>query len=140
MKILVIDGQGGGLGRALVAQLLKALPDQTIMAVGTNALATSAMLRAGAHMGATGENAVIHNCRDADLILGAAGILVANAMLGEVTPAMAAAVGASPAEKVLVPTDRCRLHIAGVRPQPMETAVQEAVRLAADLAGKATSV
>ena len=91
MKILVIDGQGGGLGRALVTQLLKALPDQTIMAVGTNALATSAMLRAGAHLGATGENAVIHNCRDADLILGAARILVANAMLGEVTPAMAAA-------------------------------------------------
>lgn len=107
MKIVVVDGQGGGLGRLLVSMLKQALPGQAIIAVGANAMATSAMLRAGADAGATGENAVCYNCRDADILLGPSGIAIANAMLGEISPAMADAVQQSPARRFLLPMDQC---------------------------------
>ncbi|MDR0928770.1 MAG: DUF3842 family protein [Oscillospiraceae bacterium] len=103
MKIVVVDGQGGGIGRLLVEKLKARAPGHEVIAVGTNALATSAMLRAGADAGATGENAVRYNCRDADLILGPAGIILDDAMLGEVSPAMAEAVRQSPALVCLLP-------------------------------------
>ncbi|MBU3820415.1 MAG: DUF3842 family protein, partial [Candidatus Faecalibacterium intestinavium] len=96
-RIVVIDGQGGGLGRQLVAALAASCPNAELVAVGTNSLATSAMLKAGAARGATGENAVIVNSRSADIIVGPLGIVIADSLLGEITPAMAAAVGQSSA-------------------------------------------
>ena len=91
-KVLVIDGQGGGLGRQLVSALAAACPEAELTAVGTNSLAANAMLKAGASRAATGENAVVVNCRRADVIVGPIGIVIADALLGEITPAMAAAV------------------------------------------------
>lgn len=137
MKILVIDGQGGGLGKAIMEKLRLALPDETIIAVGTNSAATSSMLKGGATAGATGENALIHNCADADIIVGPFGIVIANAMLGEISPAMAVAVSASPAEKVLIPASRCRVHIAGVENNMLSKYIDEAVETAAQLASAA---
>lgn len=93
MKIVVIDGQGGKMGKMIVEQLKATLPQYQLIAIGTNSIATSAMLKAGADFGATGENPVIYNCTDADIIIGPLGIIVANALMGEVTPSMAVAVG-----------------------------------------------
>jgi len=129
LKILIIDGQGGGIGRAIVEALQKALPGQALLALGTNALATQAMLRAGAQEGATGENAIVWQCRDADYILGPTGLVIANALLGEISPAMALAIGSSPAQKLLIPSDRCSLHVIGLKPQSRELAVVELVTL-----------
>jgi hypothetical protein len=127
MKILVIDGQGGGLGKSIVERLKAIVPSMPVLALGTNALATAAMIRAGADAGATGENAILFNCRNADIILGATGIIVANAMLGEITPAIAVAVGESNGYKLLIPSERCNLHIIGVKNQTMDAAISEAV-------------
>ena len=114
MNILVIDGQGGGIGRQLVESIKKAFPQIEITAVGTNAVASQAMRKAGADHAATGENAVIVGCRHADLILGPVGIVIADAMWGEITPAMAAAVGQSRASRILLPMNQCSTRIAGV--------------------------
>lgn len=127
-RILVIDGQGGGLGRQLVAALAVACPEAELIAVGTNSLATSAMLKAGAARGATGENAVIVNSHRADVIVGPLGIVVADALLGEITPAMAAAVGQSSAQRVLVPVSQCDTYIAGVPDQPVSRLVAAAAQ------------
>ena len=132
MKVVVIDAQGGGVGRMLVEQLKKALPQQPVIAVGVNALATSAMLKAGADQAATGENAVRVAASDADLILAPIGLVLADAMLGEVTAAMAASVGGSRAHKILVPSARCGVTVAGVLRQPLADSVADAVRLAVD--------
>ena len=136
MKILVIDGQGGGVGRSIVAALKAAMPHMPVLALGTNVQATAAMLRAGADQGATGEGAIRYQCKSADVILGVTGILHANAMLGEITPGIAAAVSLSEAKKVLVPLDRCGLIIAGVEKQPLDSLIRKAVELAAGLAGE----
>jgi hypothetical protein len=125
-KILVIDGQGGKLGSLLVSQLKG--EGVAILAVGTNSIATSAMLKAGADIGATGENPVRVNCRDADIIVGPIGIVIADALHGEITPAMAAAVGQARAEKVLLPINRCHTHIAGVQDVPVGDLVELAVK------------
>ena len=127
MRIVVIDGQGGGLGRAVVEQARQALPDAEIIAVGTNALATQAMLKAGATAGATGENAVCHNCTRADAIVGALGIGFANAMHGEISPTMARAVADSPALKLLIPITKCNVTVVGVTERTMAQYVAEAV-------------
>ncbi len=122
MKAIVVDGQGGGLGKAVVAQLRKNLPDLEILAVGTNSIATAAMMKAGATAGATGENAVCYVCARAereDLILGAQGICLANAMLGEISPEMAAAVADSRAQKLLIPVSSCGVRILGVAEKPL---------------------
>ena len=113
MKILIVDGQGGGIGRQLV-EALKREGERDITCVGTNAIATSAMLRAGAARAATGENAVAVACREAEVIAGPVGIVIADALLGEVTPRMAAAVGQSRARKVLIPVNQCGNFIVGV--------------------------
>ncbi len=114
MEVLVIDGQGGKLGRELVEQITKAHPEVTLTAVGTNSLATESMMKGGARRVATGENAVIVNSRRADVILGPIGIVLADALLGEISPAMAAAVGSSRAVKILIPMNRCETLVAGV--------------------------
>ena len=126
MKVLVIDGQGGGVGRSLVAELKRQSPSLSLTALGTNATATAAMLRAGADAGATGESAIRYQCKSADIIVGVAGILHANAMLGEISPAIALAVSLSGAHKVLVPLERCGLTIAGVARQPLEALIADA--------------
>lgn len=107
MKIVIVDGQGGGIGRMLIERLKGRVQGHALIAVGTNAMATSAMLRAGADAGATGENAVCFNCQDADIVLGPSGIAIPNAMLGEISPAMAQAVTESAAEKHLLPMEKC---------------------------------
>ena len=128
MKILVIDGQGGGLGKQLVAALSAQCPQAQLTAVGTNSLATSAMRKAGAVRTATGENAVVVNCRHADVIVGPIGIVIADALLGEITPAMAAAVCQSGAKRVLIPVNHCENYIVGVPEQPISDLVAAAVQ------------
>ena len=127
MRVIVMDAQGGGMGKLLVEGLKRAMPEQKVIAVGTNALATSAMLRAGADQGATGENAVVVCAAQADLILAPIGMVLCDAMLGEVTAAMACAVGRSPAHKILVPVSRCQTSIAGAQKLSMAEAVEWAV-------------
>ncbi|MCI6377062.1 MAG: DUF3842 family protein [Clostridiales bacterium] len=135
MKLLVIDGQGGGVGKSLVSALKQLLPEQPIIALGTNAQATAAMLRAGADMGATGESAIRYQCKTADVIVGVTGLLHANAMLGEISPGIAAAISLSEAQKVLVPLERCGLLIAGVGRQPLDGLIREAARMVCALKG-----
>ena len=129
MRLLIIDGQGGGLGRQLVTALKTACPGAEIRAVGANSAATAAMLRAGADEASTGENAVVVGCRWADVIAGPVGIVLADALLGEITPAMAAAVARSPARRVLLPVNLCDTLIAGVPDQTMGELVQRAAAL-----------
>ena len=128
MKILVIDGQGGGLGKQLVAALSARCPQAQLTAVGTNSLAASAMRKAGAVRTATGENAVVVNCRHADIIVGPIGIVIADALLGEITPAMATAVCQSSATRVLIPVNHCENYIVGVPDQPIGSLVAAAVQ------------
>ena len=129
--ILVLDAQGGGMGAQLIRRLAPALPaDCDLLAVGTNVLATNAMLKAGASRGATGENAVVYNAARAHLILGPIGIILANGILGEVSPKMAAAVSGAAAEKILIPASHCGVQIAGAQDCRLEDALQSAVTLA----------
>ncbi len=127
MRIMVIDGQGGGIGRHIVEKIRKELPDAEILALGTNALATSVMLKAGANEGATGENAMIFTCPRVDLILGSVSIMFANSMLGELTPPMANAVSASPADKVLLPVVRGGIELVGLKSEPLPHLIDELV-------------
>lgn len=140
LKIVVIDGQGGRMGSLLIEKLKKKLdPSYQIFALGTNSIATAAMLRAGANYGATGENPVLVNTRDAALIIGPIGILAADALLGEITPKMAAAVGKSNAEKLLLPVSKCHFHIAGAPELSLslliDAAAEEAVSILKELSG-----
>ncbi len=128
MKITIIDGQGGKIGKTLIEQLKKRHPEQELYAIGTNSIATSAMLKAGADYGATGENPCIVNAGDSDIIIGPVGIVFANALLGEITPAIAAAVGASKAYKILIPMNRCNHYIVGCE----EAGISEYIRLACE--------
>lgn len=127
MRVVVIDGQGGGIGRQLVARLREALPDAEIAAVGTNCCATNAMLKAGANSGSTGENAVLVACRHADVIAGPIGIAIADSLGGEISPAMAVAVAQSSAKRVLLPFQFCDNIIAGVGDYNIAHLVQSAV-------------
>lgn len=127
MMILVVDGQGGGLGRLLVRELKGAFPQAEIAAVGTNSTAANAMMKAGADFAATGENAVVVNCRHADIIVGAVGIVIADSMWGEITPRMAQAIGQSDARRVLIPINLCSNLVVGVSEMSMSKLVQAAV-------------
>ena len=127
--VAVIDGQGGGMGRGLVEAVKKKWPQLHVRALGTNSLATAAMLRAGADDGATGENAVMFNARRADVLLGPIGVLTPNGLLGEVSPAMAEAIGGSEAVKILVPSQRCSIRLAAGAPQPLQFYLDQVVRL-----------
>lgn len=114
MNILIIDAQGGGIGRQLIAAIRENIQDAVITAVGTNTTATAAMLKAGADRAATGENAVVVNSRKADVIIGPIGIVIADAMLGEITPRMANAVAQSDARRLLIPVSHCDNVVVGV--------------------------
>lgn len=127
MNIVVIDGQGGGIGRALVSGIKANVPGSVVTAVGTNSAATIAMQKAGADKAATGENAVVVACRTADCIVGPVGIVVADALLGEVTPKMAAAVGSSGAKKLLIPVNMCDTVVVGVPDLNVSSLVSQAV-------------
>lgn len=115
MKIIVIDGQGGKMGKSIIEQLKKSHPALELIAIGTNSIATAAMLKAGADYGATGENPAIVNSQDADVIIGPIGIVIANSLLGEITPAMAVSIGSSHAHKILIPVNRCNHHVVGCK-------------------------
>ncbi|MBR1582472.1 MAG: DUF3842 family protein [Spirochaetales bacterium] len=128
MKIVVIDGQGGRIGKSIIEQLRSSGCTDEVLAVGTNSIATSAMLKAGADAGATGENPVVVAARDADVIVGPIGIIAADSMLGEITPAMADAIGRSRARKVLVPVNKC-FEVAGVREMSLSGYVEQAVNM-----------
>lgn len=127
MKITIIDGQGGRIGRTIIEQLKKKHETLELYAIGTNSAATSAMLKAGADYGATGDNAVIVNAADSDIIIGPVGIVFANALLGEITPAIATAIGASKAFKILIPVSRCNHYIAGCSEASMSDCIRSAV-------------
>jgi len=114
MNILVIDAQGGGFGKQLVSAIKKEFPQAELTAVGTNSAATAAMLKAGADRAATGENAVIVGARKADIIAGPIGIVIADSLCGEITPAMALAVAQSNAKRILMPFNHCDNVIVGV--------------------------
>ena len=129
MKILVIDGQGGRIGAMLTAEINKILTEKDeLIAIGTNTLATAAMLKAGAVNAATGENPIVVNAKSADIIVGTIGITVADALLGEITPKMAKAIGQSNALKILVPMNKCSVYVVGTK----EISVTEAVALAVE--------
>ena len=127
MRIVVIDGQGGRMGAQLIEGVRAAGIACDITAIGTNVLATSAMLKAGADRGATGENPVIVACRDAEVIVGPIGILAADSLLGEVTPPMAVAVGQSRALKLLLPVNQCRNVVVGTQQMTLSQLVSAAV-------------
>lgn len=105
MNILIVDAQGGGFGKQLVSAIKRDFPQIEVTAVGTNSAATGAMLKAGADHAATGENAVIVGCRTADIIAGPIGIVIADALYGEITPAMALAIAQSKAKRILIPSN-----------------------------------
>lgn len=120
MRIAVVDGQGGGIGRVIIERIRAELgPDVFIIGLGTNALATSVMLRAGANEGASGENAIEYLSDKVDVIAGSVAIIAANSFLGELTPRMAKAIASSPAMKVLLPLNRSGIEIAGVVDEPL---------------------
>ena len=127
MNILVIDAQGGGIGRQLVSAIRQALPSAVITAVGTNSIAAAAMHKAGADHAATGENAVVVACRRADIIVGPIGIVIADSLWGEITPAMAAAVGQSQAKRILIPFNHCGSLVVGVHDLSVSALLQETV-------------
>ena len=127
MNILVMDAQGGGLGKQIITTIKKDYPDVHVLAVGTNTIATSAMLKAGADEAATGENSVVVASKQADIIIGPIGIVVADSMLGEITPTMAKAVAQSSAKRIFIPFNSCQNYIAGVGDMNTGLLVDDAV-------------
>lgn len=127
MKIMIMDGQGGGVGRCLVEAIKEKYPDAELIAVGTNAMATSNMMKGGTTLGATGENAVIYNSSRVDFIVGPMGIVMANAMLGEITPRMAEAVASADVPVLLIPMNRCNTQVMGVESRKLGEYIKEVV-------------
>jgi hypothetical protein len=125
--LLVVDGQGGGIGKAIIGRIRSAGIDAEVIACGTNSIATGVMLKAGADDAATGENAIIYNSGYADVILGPIGIVSANALLGEISPAVSRAVGEARAPKLLIPLNKCNLYIAGVASKALSDKLDDLV-------------
>ena len=128
MKILLIDGQGGKIGRELTEAILEKFPSCELTTVGTNNIATTNMIKGGSKHAATGENAVIVGCRNADLIVGPLGIVIADSLLGEITPSMALAVAQSNAVRILIPMTNCNNLIAGIRSQTMSDLIDDVMK------------
>lgn len=127
MNILVIDAQGGGIGKQLVSAIKENIPGAVVTAVGTNSAAASAMLKAGADNTATGENAVVVNSRKADVIVGPIGIVIADALFGEITPVMAKAVAQSSARRILIPINHCDNIVVGVSDLNIRKLIQDVI-------------
>lgn len=127
MNVVVIDGQGGKMGRMIIEGIRNAAIACELTAIGTNSIATATMLKAGAGAGATGENPILVACRKADVIIGPVGIIAADSLLGEITPAMAAAIGQSGAKKLLIPVNLCNNLIVGTQSLPMSRLIAETV-------------
>ncbi len=128
MKLAVIDGQGGGIGATIIKGIRQAIDqDVEILALGTNSAATTRMMKAGANRGATGENAIVLTCKMVDLIIGPIGIIMANSMMGEVSPAMAAAVTSSSAPKILLPLTQENVILVGASEEPLPHLVERAI-------------
>lgn len=130
MKIAVIDGQGGGIGKLITEKLRKALGERVeIIALGTNAMATASMLKAGANEGASGENAVCYTVKKVDVVLGPVSVVLSNSMLGEVTPRMASAIAEADAEKILIPLNRSNITIVGLFNEPLPHLVDMSIQI-----------
>ncbi len=134
VKIMVLDGQGGGIGATLIKGLRTSMGlDLEILALGTNSIATSRMMKAGANRGGSGENAIVRTSQEVDVIIGPVSILMANAMMGELTPRMAAAVSSSPARKILIPLTQEKIRIVGVSREPLPHLVNQAVNIVQEI-------
>jgi hypothetical protein len=134
MKLMVMDGQGGGIGAAVIKGLRESIgPDTEILALGTNSIATSKMMKAGANRGGTGENAILVTSRIADVIIGPLGILMTNAMMGEVTSDMASAVSSSRAIKILIPLTQERIKLVGVSGDPLPHLVNQVIEMVKEM-------
>ena len=130
MIVMVMDGQGGGIGSAIIKGIREAISDELeIFALGTNSIATSRMMKAGANRGATGENAIVRTCSRVDIIIGPLAILMSNSMMGEVTPRMSEAVCSSEAKKILIPLTQERVDIVGISGEPLPHLVNRAVNI-----------
>jgi len=130
MRIAVIDGQGGGMGKSIIDKIRGSFRQEvSILALGTNAAATSAMIKAGADEGATGENAIIYNSTRCDVIIGAVGIIASNSFHGELTPKMSLAVAESDAIKILIPINKCNLFVAGTKETMLSDYVEDAIKM-----------
>ena len=128
MNIVIIDGQGGQLGVQLIQKIKSNQIDSTITAIGTNAIATSSMLKAGANVGATGENPVIVACRKADVSLGPIGIVIADSLHGEITPKMATAIGQADAKRILLPVNKCDNLVAGIAKLTVSSLIEDVLQ------------
>jgi len=129
MDILVVDGQGGGIGKSLIESIKKEFPEAYIIAVGTNSTAASNMKKAGADAAATGENPVVYNASCVDIIVGPIGIVFGNSMYGEISPVMASAIGSSKAQKYLIPVSQCSGHVLGVQGKSIQEYIQEFINV-----------
>ena len=128
--LMVVDGQGGGIGRAIIKRLRDAFGEGVeILALGTNSLATAQMMKAGANRGATGENAIVRTAPEANIIIGPLGIIIANAMMGEVTPDISKAIGSSKALKLLIPLTQERVEIMGLSVEPLPHLIEQVIDL-----------
>lgn len=129
MEIIVIDGQGGGIGKSVIEEIKKAMPSSFVIGVGTNSIATNNLKKGGADAIATGENAVIYNASNAKIIIGPIGICFANSMYGEISPAMAKAINESEATKYLIPISKCSAHVVGVVQKPILEYIEEMIQI-----------
>lgn len=129
IKIMILDGQGGGIGKALTEKIRECAVSAEIIAIGTNAIAANAMLKAGADVCVSGENPVTVNAPKVDFILGPLGIIAANSLYGEITPKTAEAVTSSSAMKILIPQNKCNIKVAGLQQKTQAAYISEAVAI-----------
>ena len=130
MIIAVVDGMGGGIGSEIIARMRRGLPPEVvILALGTNAIATDKMVKAGANRGATGENAIIFSASQVDIVVGPIGVVIPNSMMGEITPAIANGIVNAPAKKLLLPIEQPHLHIVGIEPKPLREQMEFAIEM-----------